>query len=46
MWNYDIPSPFEDGRLPGNNVYGTHPFFMYKHDDDSWVGVFTKLAAA
>lgn len=27
-------------------MYGTHPFFMYKHKTDAWVGVFYKLAHA
>lgn len=46
MWNMDTTMPFETGKSPGNNVYGTHPFFMYKSGEESWIGVFLKLAAA
>lgn len=46
MWSRDIPSPEETGHTPGNNIYGTHPFYVYKNDVNQWVGVFTKLAAA
>ena len=31
MWNKDTATPIETGELPGNNIYGTHPFYMYKH---------------
>ena len=27
-------------------MYGTHPFYMFRHDTESYVGVFTKLAHA
>jgi hypothetical protein len=33
MWSRDIPTPDEDGKLPGKNMYGVHPFYMYKHKD-------------
>ena len=46
MWNRDAPSPVEDGTAPGNNFYGTHPFYMYQASTKIWAGVFTKLAAA
>ena len=46
MWSRDIPTPDETGTLPGNNMYGTHPFFMYRHKATAWVGVFYKLAHA
>ena len=46
MWNRDLGTPFDDGKPNGKNVYGTHPFFMYKNAVNSWVGVFNKLAAA
>ena len=46
MWNLDYGTPEDDGRPVGKNVYGTHPFYMYKNADDAWVGVFTNLAAA
>ena len=46
MWNRDATTPKEDGRPPGKNIYGTHPFFMFKHSETSWVGSYTNLAAA
>ena len=46
MWSRDQPTPDETGKLPGANMYGTHPFFMYKHMSNVWVGVHYKLAAA
>jgi Galactose mutarotase-like len=46
MWSRDQPTPDETGTLPGNNMYGTHPYFMYKHKKDAWVGVLYKLAHA
>ena len=36
----------EDGRLPGKNIYGTHPFYIYKHGLKSWVGVYHNNAQA
>lgn len=30
LWSRDIPNPIEDGKAPGKNLYGTHPFFMAK----------------
>ena len=46
IWNRDAGLPPDDGELPGKNIYGTHPFFMYKNNNNAWVGVFTKVAAA
>src|ERR1700761_4665791 len=46
MWNRDVPMPGDTGKPPGANVYGTHPFYMFKNAINSWVGVFTNLAAA
>lgn len=47
LWTKDIPNPIEDGKLPGKNMYGVHPFYMYQgQGTESWVGVFQKLAAA
>jgi len=46
MWARDQPTPDETGTLPGANMYGTHPFFMYNHKPKVWVGVFYKLAHA
>jgi len=46
LWSRDDASPVEDGKSPGKNIYGTHPFYMFKNDDITWVGVYTKLVAA
>lgn len=46
MWARDQPTPDETGTLPAANMYGTHPFFMYKHKAGAWVGVYYKLAHA
>lgn len=46
MWSKDIPTPIDTGDLPAANMYGTHPYFMYKHKAGTWVGVLYKLAAA
>jgi alpha-glucosidase (family GH31 glycosyl hydrolase) len=53
LWSRDIPDPIETGKSPGNNMYGTHPFYMGKApiDDDTkastgWFGVFSNNAAA
>ena len=46
MWTRDSTTPDETGKLPGNNMYGTHPFFMYKQASNSWIGVFQKIANA
>ena len=27
-------------------MYGTHPFYMFRHDASSYAGVFTKLSHA
>jgi alpha-glucosidase (family GH31 glycosyl hydrolase) len=46
MWARDQPNTDETGKSPGNNMYGTHPFYMYKHKTNTWIGVLTKLAHA
>jgi len=46
MHSRDVATPDETGSLPGNNMYGVHPFFMYKYTTSSWVGVYYKLAHA
>lgn len=46
LWSRDIPDPVETGKPPGNNLYGTHPFYMAQASDNTWFGVFTNLAAA
>jgi alpha-glucosidase (family GH31 glycosyl hydrolase) len=46
MWARDVASPVENGKAPGNNLYGTHPFYVYQVNPATWAGVFTKLAAA
>lgn len=47
LWSRDIPNPEETGKAPGNNLYGTHPFYMGKSKGATeWFGVYTNLAAA
>ncbi len=46
LWSRDTANPVEDGKPPGKNLYGTHPFYMYTATDNSWVGSFTNLAHA
>jgi hypothetical protein len=46
LWSRDQPGVEEDGKLPGKNWYGVHPFFMGRASDDTWFGVYTNLAAA
>jgi hypothetical protein len=46
LWSFDTANPIETGKAPGNNMYGTHPFYMARSSDDSWFGVFTNLANA
>lgn len=46
LWASDIGIPVDNGKPPGKNTYGMHPFYMYKNSKDIWVGVFTKLASA
>ena len=45
MWAYDDPTKNDDGT-PGKNGYGVHPFFMFQHAPEKWVGVFSKQAHA
>lgn len=46
MWSRDIPNPVQDGKLPGKNLYGTHPVYIGKGTGAGWFGVYTNLAAA
>lgn len=46
LWTRDEPSPVQDGKLPGKNLYGVHPYYMAKATDSSWFGVYTNLAQA
>jgi Galactose mutarotase-like len=46
MWATDEPTKAENGVPPGRQAYGVHPFFMYQHTDEHWVGVFFKQAQA
>jgi alpha-glucosidase/lysosomal alpha-glucosidase len=46
MWALDTANPIEDGKVPGKNMYSTHPFYMFKTAASTWTGVFTNLAAA
>jgi hypothetical protein len=33
-----LRTPIDYGKLPASNIYGSHPYFMYKHKSNSWVG--------
>jgi hypothetical protein len=46
LWSRDAANPVEDGKLPGKNMYGVHPFYMAKDQQGKWFGVYTNLAAA
>jgi hypothetical protein len=46
LWAKDIDNPRENGKLPGKQTYGVHPFYMFQHASQSWVGVFHNLAQA
>jgi hypothetical protein len=46
MWTRDSLTPDETGTLPGNNMYGVHPIYMFKHNKAAWVGAFYKNANA
>jgi len=41
MYNRDAVNPPETGKTPGNNIYGTHPFFMFKTSPTIWTGVYS-----
>ncbi len=43
MMSRDQPTPDETGKAPGNNMYGVHPFFAFRHKPQAWVGVLYKL---
>ena len=30
MWSLDKTNPIETGKVPGNNFYGTHPFYLFR----------------
>ena len=45
LWARDTADPAETGKAPGNNMYGTHPFYMGKATT-GWFGVFANNAAA
>jgi len=45
LWSRDTADPVETGKAPGNNMYGTHPFYMGKATN-GWFGVFANNAAA
>jgi len=40
LWNRDEPSPTENGRRPGNNIYGTHPVYFTQTTSKDFFGVF------
>jgi hypothetical protein len=33
-------SPFDDGKPPGKNMYGSEPFYAYQAATGTFVGVF------
>lgn len=39
QWDNDVADPPVTGKLPGTNMYGTHPFWMYK-STGNFVGMF------
>lgn len=46
IWARDKTDPLETGKAPGTQVYGSHPFYMFKSDNSVWAGVYTNIAAA
>ena len=46
MWAKDIDNPTENGQLPGKEVYGVHPFYIFKHASAAWFGVYHNNAQA
>lgn len=47
IWNRDEPSPVEDGKRPGNNIYGSHPiYFTQTNDLTEFFAVFDHNAGA
>ena len=46
LWSLDTANPVETRTSPGQQEYGTHPFYMGKGTDNKWFGVYTNLAAA
>ena len=47
LWARDEPSPVEDSKRPGKNIYGTHPVFFSKlKSDNDFFAVFENNAGA
>jgi alpha-glucosidase (family GH31 glycosyl hydrolase) len=46
LWSRDTANPVETRTAPGQQEYGSHPYYMGRAPDDSWFGVYTNLAAA
>ena len=46
LWANGAADPVQTGTLPGNNMYGTHPFYMFQQEENNWHGVYTNLIAA
>jgi len=46
LYNREAPSPIEDGKPPGKNMYGSHPFFMFSTTSNTWTGVFSNVVQA
>jgi hypothetical protein len=42
----DNGSPFDDGTLPGNSMYGVHPVYFGRGNDGTFFGVFNLNANA
>jgi len=46
LWARDAADPLSTGKLPAQNQYASHPFYMGQASDNTWFGVYTNLAAA
>jgi alpha-glucosidase (family GH31 glycosyl hydrolase) len=47
IWTRDEPSPVENGRRPGNNIYGAHPvYFTQLKTGNNFFAVFDNNAGA
>jgi alpha-glucosidase (family GH31 glycosyl hydrolase) len=46
LWNHPQGNTVADGKSPGKNLHGSHPFYMAKANDSNWFGVYHNLAAA
>ena len=46
MWNRGDTPKVDTGRPAGGNLYGTHPFYMYRANLPTWVGVYQNVPHA